>query len=102
MIRSISVYYCGGIAGKKKYWKIYRNSCYYKASNNSKGCVCLSIYECPMPRLVPYDKIMSFIKLVNVGNIYSVYDTLCDDVDEDDKVCGYCSLKELLLRLTEF
>ncbi|CAB4021988.1 Hypothetical predicted protein [Paramuricea clavata] len=51
MIRSVSVYYCGGIA----------------------------------------------------GNIYSVYDTLCDDLDKDDKVCGcYRSLKELLLRLAEF
>lgn len=102
MIRSVSVYYCGGIAGKKKYRKIYRNSC-YKTSNSSKGRVRLSIHECPMPRLVPYDKLMPFIKSVNVGNIYSVYDTLCDDLDEDDKVCGcYRSLKELLLRLAEF
>ncbi|CAB4030671.1 Hypothetical predicted protein, partial [Paramuricea clavata] len=92
----------GGIAGKKKYRKIYRNSC-YKTSNSSKGRVRLSIHECPMPRLVPYDKLMPFIKSVNVGNIYSVYDTLCDDLDEDDKVCGcYRSLKELLLRLAEF
>ncbi|CAB4000117.1 Hypothetical predicted protein [Paramuricea clavata] len=83
MIRSVSVYYCGGIAGKKKYRKIYRNSCY-----KTKGRVHLS------------DKLMPFIKSVNVGNIYSVYDTLCD---EDDKVCGcYRSLKELLLRLAEF
>jgi hypothetical protein len=35
----------------------------------NEGCVRLSIHECPMPRLVPYDKLMSFIKLVNVGNI---------------------------------
>ncbi|CAB4042747.1 Hypothetical predicted protein [Paramuricea clavata] len=102
MIRSVSVYYCGGIAGKKKYRKIYRNSC-YKTSNSSKGRVRLSIHKCPMPRLVPYDKLMPFIKSANVGNIYSVYDTLCDDLDEDDKVCGcYRSLKELLLRLAEF
>ncbi len=28
MVRSVSVYYSGGVAGKKKYRKIYKDSCY--------------------------------------------------------------------------
>ena len=33
MVRSVSVYYSGGVAGKKKYRKIYKDSCY----KNNKG-----------------------------------------------------------------
>ena len=102
MLRSISVYYSGGIAGKKKYRKIYRDSC-YKASANHKGRKRLSINECPIPRLVPYHKLQSFVRSIPVGNIYSVADTLCNDLDENEKVSGcFRSLKELLVCLAEF
>lgn len=50
---------------------------------------------------------MRYIKSIPVGNIYSVHDTLCDDLDEDvneDVNANGCyrSLKELLLSLAEF
>lgn len=56
MVRSISVYYSGGIAGKKKYRDMYRDSA-YKVSlhEKSKKYVCLSINSCPIARLVPYN-----------------------------------------------
>lgn len=107
MIRSISVYHCGGIEQPvKKYRKIYRNGC-YKTRGSGKSRVRLSINECPIPRPVPYDKLMRYIKSIPVGNIYSVHDTLCDDLDEDvneDVNANGCyrSLKELLLSLAEF
>ena len=97
MLRSISVYYSGRIAGKKKYRKIYGDSC-YKASVSNKG-----INECPIPRLVPYHNLQSFVRSIPVGNIYTVADTLCNDLDENEKVSGcYHSLKELLVCLAEF
>ena len=56
-----------------------------------------------MPRRVPYDKLMPFIKLIRIGNIYSVYDTLRQDLNEDVEVCCcYRILKELLLHFAEF
>ena len=103
MIRSISIYYSGGIAGKQKYRKIYKNSCYKTFSSSSKNRVRLSVHECPIPRFVPYHKLMPFIKSIHIENLYSVYNTLCDGLDEDEKVCGcYRSLKELLISLAEF
>ena len=37
MMRSVSVYYSGGVAGKKKYRKIYNDSCYKNCSVDVKG-----------------------------------------------------------------
>ena len=56
MVRSISVYYSGSVGGKKKYRDMYRDSA-YKVSlhEKSKKHVRLSINNCPIARLVPYD-----------------------------------------------
>ena len=103
MIRSISIYYSGSIAGKQKYRKVYKNSCYKINNSSSKNRVRLSEHECPIPRLVLYHKLMSFIKSIPIGNLYSVYSALCDGFDEDEKVFGcYRSLKDLLVSLAEF
>lgn len=102
MIRSVSVYYSGGVVGKKKYRKIYRDSV-YKKSTKSKKSLRITVNNCPVPRLVPYNKLMPFIKSVPLGTIYDVYDNLCDDLKESEKVHGcYLNLTELLLRLAEF
>jgi hypothetical protein len=46
---------------------------------------------------------MPFIKSIPQGNIYSVYETLCYDLDDDDKVQGcYRNLEELLISLASF
>ena len=46
---------------------------------------------------------MRYIKPIPVDNNYSVYDALCDDLDEDVKVNSYYhSLKELLHSFAEF
>ena len=104
MVRSVSVYYSGGVAGKKKYRKIYKDSS-YKIAMQSKGKkhVRLSVNNCPIPRLVPYNKLMPFIKSIPVGSMYSVYETLCEGLDEEYKVHGcYRNLAELLIKLAEF
>ena len=87
MVRSIAVYYSGGITGKQKYRKLYKDSCYNVDSSNSKR-VRLSIHNCPLPRLVPYHRLMPYIKSIDLGTIYNVYETLCDGLDEGDKVYG--------------
>lgn len=57
MIRSIAVYYSGGIAGKQKYRKIYKDSSYKVNSRGSKS-IRLIVHDCPLPRLVPYNRLM--------------------------------------------
>ena len=71
----------------------------------SKGIkhVRLSVNNCPNPRLVPYNKLMPFIKSIPVGYMYSVYETLCEGLDEEYKVHGcYRNLAELSIKLAEF
>ena len=59
MVRRIAVYYSGGITGKQKYRKLYKDSC------NSKQ-IQLSIHNCPLPRLVPYNRLMPYIKSIDL------------------------------------
>ena len=102
MIRSVSVYYSEGVAGKMKYRNIYRDSS-YKQSIKSKKCLRASVNICPLPRLVPYHKLMGFIKTTPLGKIYSVYDNLCDGLDDLQKVHGcYRNVGKLLVRLADF
>ena len=63
MICSVSVYYSGGVTGKKKYRKTCRDSS-YKQSIKSKKCLRASINNCPFSHLVPYHKLMEFIKTI--------------------------------------
>ena len=63
MLRSVAVYYSGGVMGKRKYRATYRDSSY--AKNNSKA-VRIAVNSCPLPRLVPYNKLMPFIKSIDI------------------------------------
>jgi hypothetical protein len=99
MRRSVSVYYSGGVIGKRKYRKLYRDSA-YKVNNQRKQTARISVASCPVPRLVPYNKLMPFIKSISIGTLFEVKD-LCSGMD--DKVSGcYRSLKETLIFLAKF
>jgi hypothetical protein len=103
MLRCAAVYYGGGIMGKRKYRQVYRDVFFQKLNNNKKYGKRIAINNCPIPLLVPYNKLMPFVKSINIGTIYSTYDTLCSGLQEDDKIQGcYRSIKELLVMLAEF
>lgn len=100
MLRNIAVYYSGGVMGKRKYWATYRDSSYQR---NSSKAVRIAVNYCPVPRLVPYNRLMPFIKSIDIGQLYSVRDTLCQGLAEEEKVDGrYRDIKELLLYLAKF
>ena len=102
MLRSIALYYSNGIMGKKKYRSVYV-SVSSKTSPSSKKRVRMTVADCPIPRLVPYHRLMSYINSIDIGKLYSVRDDLCGELKEEEKVVGcYRSLEELLLRLVEF
>ena len=94
MLRSIAVYYSKGVMGKIKYMSVYRAST-YSYSAHKKKAVRMTVANCPIPRLVPYHRLTAYVN--------SVCDTLCDGLEEEDKVSGcYRKLEELLLKLAEF
>ena len=85
MLRSVAVYYSNGVMGKVKYRSVYRAST-YSFSTDRKKAVRMSVANCPIPCLVPYHRLVAYIKSVDAGKLYSVHGTLCDDLDEKDKV----------------
>lgn len=102
MLRSIAVYYSKGVMGKIKYMSVYRAST-YSYSAHKKKAVRMTVANCPIPRLVPYHRLTAYVKSIEIGKLHSVRDTLCDGLEEKDKVSGcYRELEELLLKLAEF
>ena len=44
-----------------------------------------------------------YVKTIEVGKLHCVCDTLCNGLDEKDRLSGcYCELEELHLKLAEF
>ncbi|XP_031550490.1 uncharacterized protein LOC116287922 [Actinia tenebrosa] len=108
MVRSVAVYYSNGVMGKKKYRSTYKASS-FKVNNQTTShsprskASRLTVAGCPIPKLVPYHRLNSFISDINIGTLYSVWDTLCWDLDEREKVAGvYRNLEELVINLASF
>ena len=102
MLRSVAVYYSKGIMGKDKYRQVYKTTS-YKHATGQKRAARIQVSNCPSPRLVPYHRLMAYIKCIDVGQLYSVRDTLCDGLNECDKVNGcYRDIEDLLVRMATF
>jgi hypothetical protein len=102
MIRSISVYYSKGAMGKEKYKSVYKSSSYMHAPGK-KATVCIKVANCPAPRLVPYHRLMAYIKSIDIGELYSVSERFCVGLEENEKFHGcYRDLEDLLVKLAEF
>ncbi len=102
MLRSIAVYYRKGVMGKGKYRLVYKDSSYRQVPGR-KRAVHIKVANCPSPQLVPYHRLMSYIKSIDNGQLHSVRKNLCDGLDECDKFNGcYKDIEDLLVRLAEF
>ena len=66
MLRSIAVYYSKGVMGRVKY-RSDNQASGYKYSNGRKKSVRISVANCPTPRIVPYHKLMTYMKSIDIG-----------------------------------
>ena len=102
MLRSIACYYSNGVMGRAKYRSVYKATSYGNVSK-MKRAVRIKVANCPSPRLVPYHRLMLYIKSIEIGKLYDVREMLCDGLEESEKVNGcYRELEELILKLAEF
>ena len=62
----------------------------------------IAVNSCPLPRLVPYNKLMPFIRSIDTGQMYSVRDTLCYDLEEKKADGMYREVEQLPLSLAKF
>jgi hypothetical protein len=75
---------------------------YQKYIDNQKSAR-IVVNNCSIPRLVPYNKLMPFIKFINIGKLYSVRETLCEGLNEEEKVSGvYRNIREMLPCLARY
>lgn len=90
-----------GVMGKNKYRKIYRDSAFRRNSKTKKTTRATNA-GVPFARLVPYNKLISFVKSIPIGTLYDVSETLCDGMNDECKVRGcYRDLKETLIMLAK-
>ncbi|XP_048589526.1 uncharacterized protein LOC116614318 isoform X1 [Nematostella vectensis] len=101
MIKSVAVYYSGEVMGKAKYRSVYRSTCYQRIAQ--KRFVRATVANHKLPRLVPYHKLMSFVKKIDTGKLYSVKETLCGGLPQQQKLNGfYRDLEELVVKMASF
>ena len=62
MLRSVAVYYGGGIMRKRKYRQVHRAVCYQKTDKKKKNGKCIAVSNCPIPLLVPCNKLMPLLR----------------------------------------
>ena len=86
MLRSIDVYYAMGVMGKRKYIKVCQSLSFKKEKFKFKKTESIKVANYSIPAPVPYYKLVKFLKGVDIGNLYSVEEHLCDG---PDKVNGF-------------
>ncbi|CAB4008553.1 Hypothetical predicted protein [Paramuricea clavata] len=87
-LRSIGVYYSKGVMDKRKYRSTYRCLSMMRSPNGKSKTTRIKVLSNPLPRLLPYNKLASMLNEIEIGTLYSVRDTLCDDLECGEKVGG--------------
>ena len=104
VLRSVAAYYSGGVMGKRKY-KSVRLVLATKASTKKQGgreALCF-MQKSRIPKLLPYDKLVSYIKQVDIGKVYSVEEEFSNYIQADEVVHGcFRDLRDYLPRLAKF
>ena len=102
-IRSVNVLYKDGLVSKAKYNSIRSSLSMTSNEDNTGKSHVKFMKSCLIPKLMPYKQLMVKVNAINIGTLHDVRETLCDGLDNADKVDGkYRNLTELLLRLAQF
>lgn len=102
-VRSVNILYKGGIASKQKYNAI-RSSltmCLDETGLTRKHIHFMK--NISVPKLVTYKKLLQRVNQINIGELNDVRETLCYEMEEENKVNGkYGDLLQLLLKMAHF
>ena len=98
-VRSVKVLYCKGLISKEKY-KSVRQSLYMKSDGNSARRSCIKVSGVKVPKILTYEKVISFLKSIQVGEVIDMKTEFCRNLGEDEQVEGaFRQLEDLLLEL---
>ena len=99
--RSIATFYTSGIMGKRKYQAV-NVATSMKASRKRRDKTAITFMpNCRVPKLLTYNNLISEIKKIDIGHIYSVKETFSSYFNENTNGC-YTDLREYLPRLASF
>ena len=71
--RSIAVFYSSGVMGKRKYKSVRLALSMKKKETMGNGRSAITVMpNCPIPKLLPYNKLVKEINQVSIGNVYKL------------------------------
>ena len=107
MLRSISTYFSRGVMAKRKYRSVYKSISMSDSSepkmHRVNGNKRIKVMSCNVVRLVPYDKMMAYVRSLEIGTLHCVKEDFCYELDDCEKIEGcYRHLYEFLPLLAKF
>jgi len=97
--RSLKVLYGGGLISKMKYKDIRSASSLLSNANKNNKRTVEVMPGVPIPKILPYGKLMKYINELDIGTLHDV-SMFCND--EDDRVEGkFRDIEQLLLKMAK-
>ena len=102
-VRSVNTLYRGGIASKQKYNAV-RSSLTMCSTESGSGTKHINFMKnIPVPKLFTYKNLLTRINEIDIGELIDVRETLCNGLEEEDKVDGkFRDLLHLLISMARF
>ena len=89
VLRSIATYYTAGVMGKRKYQAVKLASSMKFNKSTGKRRAITFMPKCPIPKLLPCNKLAKEIKAIDIGKIYNVKEQFENYIGEDENLSGY-------------
>ena len=80
--------YSSGLISKEKYKSIRLNLTASIGTANKKRLSLKFMEGTRLPKILPYDKLVQFIKAVDIGDVKDIKSDFCHDLDDYDQVSG--------------
>lgn len=103
MLRSVAVYYSGGVMGKRKYQAVRVASTMKSSSKKRGGKAAITFMsKCPIPKLLTYNSLIKEVNKIDIGTVYSVKDQFAPYIEDENTSGCFRDLREYLPKLASF
>lgn len=100
LVRSVKVLYCKGLISKEKYKSVRLSLC-MKSNGNSARRSSIKVSGVKVPKILTYEKVISFLKSIHTGKIMDMKSEFCGNLKDEEQVEGaFRQLEDFLLELS--
>lgn len=101
-LRSLKVLYSKGLMSKEKYKSVRLSLSTMSSTGNCKRTGLKFMPNAPVPKLLPYAKLIDYVNSINIGNVHDFCADFCYNLDDDEKANGaYRDVEEFLVELAD-